>query len=67
MAPGSHINIYYKSLNDDGEVMFGKFISNIEVLDVKDSSGVDMYLKIVMKQEHLLICYLQYQKKHTYY
>lgn len=39
MAPGSYINIYYKSLNDRGEVMFGKFISNIEVLDVKDSSG----------------------------
>lgn len=39
MAPGSFINIYYKSLNDDGEVMFGKFVSNIEVLDVKDSSG----------------------------
>ena len=39
MAPGSHINIYYKSLNDAGEVMFGKFIINIEVLDVKDSSG----------------------------
>ena len=39
MAPGSHINIYYKSLNDRGEVMFGKFISNIEILDVKDSSG----------------------------
>lgn len=39
MAPGSYINIYYKSLNDDGEVMFGKFISNVKVLDVKDSSG----------------------------
>lgn len=39
MAPGSYINIYYKSLNDDGEVMFGKFISNVEVLDIKDSSG----------------------------
>lgn len=39
MAPGSFINIYYKSLNDDGEVMFGKFISNVEILDVKDSSG----------------------------
>ena len=39
MAPGSYINIYYKSLNDDNEVMFGKFVSNIEVLDVKDSSG----------------------------
>lgn len=39
MAPGSLINIYYKSLNDDEEVMFGKFVSNIEILDVKDSSG----------------------------
>ena len=39
MAPGSYINIYYKSLNDNGEVMFGKFVSNIEILDVKDSSG----------------------------
>lgn len=39
MAPGSFINIYYKSLNDSGEVMFGKFISNVEILDVKDSSG----------------------------
>lgn len=39
MAPNSYINIYYKSLNDDGEVMFGKFISNIQILDVKDSSG----------------------------
>lgn len=39
MAPGSYINIYYKSFNDAGEIMFGKFISNVEVLDVKDSSG----------------------------
>lgn len=39
MAPGSLINIYYKSLNDNGEVMFGKFVSNIEILDVKDSAG----------------------------
>lgn len=39
MAPGSYINIYYKSLNDNNEVMFGKFLSNIKVLDVKDSSG----------------------------
>lgn len=39
MAPGSYINIYYKSLNDNDEVMFGKFLSNIKVLDVKDSSG----------------------------
>lgn len=43
MAPGSYINIYYKSLNDKGEVMFGKFISNIKVLDVKDSSGQHVF------------------------
>jgi len=43
MAPGSHINIYYKSLNDKGEIMFGKFISNIEVLDVKDASGQHVF------------------------
>jgi len=39
MAPGSLINIYYKSLNDKKEIMFGKFVSNIKILDVKDSSG----------------------------
>ena len=39
MAPGSLINIYYKSLNDADEIMCGKFVSNIEILDVKDSSG----------------------------
>lgn len=39
MAPGSLINIYYKSLNDKDEVMFGKFVSNVKILDVKDSSG----------------------------
>ena len=43
MAPGSHINIYYKSLNDKGEIMFGKFISNIKVLDVKDASGQHVF------------------------
>ena len=43
MYPGNKINIYYKSLNDDGKVMFGKFISNIEILDVKDSSGQHVF------------------------
>lgn len=43
MYPGSYINMYYKSLNDDDEIMFGKFISNIEVLDVKDASGQHVF------------------------
>ena len=36
-------NIYYKSLKDNDEIMFGKFISNIKVLDVKDSSGQHVF------------------------
>lgn len=43
MAPSSYINIYYKSLNDKDEVMFGKFISNVKVLDVKDSAGKHVF------------------------
>ena len=33
------INIYFKAKNDDGTIMFGKFISNITILDVKDGEG----------------------------
>ena len=43
MMPGEYINIYYKSVNDDGKIMFGKFISNIEILAVKDSSGQHVF------------------------
>ena len=57
MAPGSYINIYYKSLNDKGEVMFGKFISNIKILDVKDSSGQHVFenRKEARKPKYILI------------
>lgn len=76
MAPGSHINIYYKSLNDAGEVMFGKFISNIEVLDVKDSSGRHVFensdeartpaymLFAVPEETHLLLRKALYLKEY---
>lgn len=37
--PGNYINIYFKAIDDDGKILFGKLISNIEILDVKDSSG----------------------------
>lgn len=43
MYPGNYINIYFKALNDEGKVMFGKFIENIEILDVKDSSGQHVF------------------------
>ena len=40
MYPGNYINLYFKAINEDTKkLVFGKLISNIEILDVKDSSG----------------------------
>ena len=39
MMPDDIINIYFKSKSDDGTIMFGKFISNIKILDMKSSDG----------------------------
>lgn len=76
MAPGTYINIYYKSLNDNGEIMFGKFISNIKVLDVKDSSGQKVFenseetrtpaymLFAVPEETHLLLRKALYLKEY---
>ena len=67
MSPGSYINIYFKSLNDSRQVMFGKFVSNVKILDVKDSSGRHVFensddtrapayiLFAVPEETHLLI------------
>ena len=43
MMPNDYINIYFKGLNDDGTIMFGKFLSNIKILDVKDSAGKHVF------------------------
>ncbi|MDD3392725.1 MAG: SAF domain-containing protein [Bacilli bacterium] len=37
--PGNIIDIYMKAVNDAGEIMVGKLLENIEVLDVIDKSG----------------------------
>ncbi len=39
MMPDDFINIYFKAKDDNGTIMFGKFISNIKILDVKDGEG----------------------------
>ena len=39
MMPGDIINVYFKAKDDNGTIMFGKFISNITILDVKDEEG----------------------------
>jgi hypothetical protein len=43
MMPDDYINIYFKAVDDDGSIMFGKFISNIRILSVKDSSGQNVF------------------------
>lgn len=37
--PGNQIDLYMKATNDNGEIMVGKFLENVEVLAVKDSQG----------------------------
>jgi len=43
MMPGDYINIYFKAKDDNDTIMFGKFISNVEILDVKDSAGQHVF------------------------
>lgn len=39
MMPEDYIKIYFKAKNDNGEIMFGKFLDKVKILGVKDSSG----------------------------
>ena len=43
MMPNDYINVYFKAVNDDNTVMFGKFLSNVKILDVKDSNGLHVF------------------------
>ena len=51
MMPESYINIYFKALlpadeneeEEEDKIMFGKFLSNIQILAVKDSSGQHVF------------------------
>ncbi len=39
IMPDDYIDLYFKSVDDNGFVMFGRFFKSIKVLAVKDSSG----------------------------
>ena len=68
MYPGNYINLYFKAINEDTKkLVFGKLISNTEILDVKDSSGNHVFentsesrtpayiLFAVPEEQHVLI------------
>lgn len=39
MMPDDYVKFYFKARNDEGQIMFGKFLDKVKILDVKDSSG----------------------------
>lgn len=43
MLPGTYVDLYMKAEDDNGLIMVGKFIENIEILAVRDSSGKDVF------------------------
>jgi len=43
MMPDNYINIYFKATDDDDTIMFGKFISNVRILGVKDANGLNVF------------------------
>ena len=43
IMPGDKIDIYMRVTSDEGSIMLGKFVENVEVLDVVDSQGQSVY------------------------
>lgn len=43
IMPGNFIDLYLKATDDNGKIIFGKFIESIKVLSVRDSSGKDVF------------------------
>lgn len=43
IMPGNYIDVYMKAKDDDGRIIVGKLVENIEVLAVKDSSGKNVF------------------------
>ena len=43
IMPNNFIDLYIKATDDNGKVIFGKFIESIKVLAVRDSSGNDVF------------------------
>lgn len=43
IMPDDYIDLYFKAVNDNNFVMFGKFIESIKVLAVKDAAGEHVF------------------------
>ena len=43
IMPNNLINVYVKMIDDSGKIIYGRFIDNINVIAVKDSSGKNVF------------------------
>ncbi len=43
LFPGNLIDIYFKAVNDSGEIMYGQLYSDVKILAVKDSKGDSVF------------------------
>lgn len=43
VIPDSYIDIYMRAINEDGKVVYGKFLENIKIMVVHDSAGNDVF------------------------
>ena len=43
MMPGGYVDLYFKGLDENGQVMIGRLLSNIKILAVKDNSGRNVF------------------------
>lgn len=43
LFPGNYIDIYFKGINDSGEVMYGQLFKNIKILAVKTNKGESVF------------------------
>lgn len=50
ITPDSYVDIYMKAVDDNGEIMVGKLLENVNILAVKDSSGDDVFADLSNKK-----------------
>lgn len=43
IMPGNYIDLYFKAVDDEGYVMFGKFVESLKVTKVVDKDGNDVF------------------------
>lgn len=43
MYPGDYIDLYVKMQSEDGKLIYGKFITKLPILDVRDSNGKSVF------------------------